>query len=295
MRLRSYQFVWVAVCLASVLSSAMSRAETIESWENGLDGWTVPPAGNSQTGANAFNPTQGFTNGTGVTDGTTAITVTGAGPSGPNYGQLFAGPASPATPVNPGDPPTLAQMLSIAQLVSFDVYTPPASFGYYLQFDVDINNNNTGYVSLDNYSYPGTTIGSETTITVPVTPAIRAALAASTSTTSMIIQVGGGFSAGNETFTLDNIRTVVATTPGTYTWSKDVAGTWVTNPAPLATTATSNWDLAATPNQAGATVVFGPAITANRTVTLDGARRWGISCSIMRTPHITSRRAVRVA
>ncbi|HEY2762017.1 MAG TPA: autotransporter-associated beta strand repeat-containing protein, partial [Pirellulales bacterium] len=276
MKMRTYKLILVAACAALVLSGTAVHAETIESWENGLDGWIVPPGFNAQAGSTAFNPTQGFTNGVGVTDGATAITVTGAGPGGPNYGQLFAGPASPATPVNPGDPPTLAQMLSIAQSVSFDVYTPPGSFGFFLQFDVDVNNNDTGFVSLDGFSYPGTTIGQQTTITVPVTPALRAALAASTNTTTMDIQVGGGFTSGNETFTLDNIRTVVATTPSTYTWSKDVSGTWVTNPIPLATAiATSNWDLAATPNQAGATAVFGPVITANRTVTLDGVQTVG--------------------
>jgi len=41
---------------------------------------------------------------------------------------------------------------------------------------------------------------------VPVSSALAATLAASAHTTAMFIQVGGGFSAGNETMYLDNLR-----------------------------------------------------------------------------------------
>ena len=103
--------------------------------------------------------------------------------------------------------------LSNAQSVSFDVTTPPASFGFFLQWDMDINNNDTGFVSLDSFSYAGVGIGGTTTLTVPVSAALRATLAASANPTQLIFQVGGGNSGNPQTFYLDNIRTTPAPEP----------------------------------------------------------------------------------
>ena len=163
-----------------------ASAQLIESFENTLDGWTV------QNGSY----TAGFSTTTGVTDGSYSLSLTGT--TGPNYGQMLG---SPSTTL-------LTSELAGASALSFDVYAPGGSFGYYLQFDVDINNSDTGYQSLDSYSYPGVSIGGETTITVPISASLQSALAASPNGTSIYIQVGGGFSDGNETFYLDNIRLV---------------------------------------------------------------------------------------
>jgi hypothetical protein len=165
----------------------------IESFENTLDGWTV------QNG----NYTAGFSTTTGVTDGSYSLSLTGT--AAPSYGQILG---SPSTTL-------LTSELAGASALSFDVYAPGGSFGYYLQFDVDINNSDTGYVSLDGYSYPGVSIGGETTVTVPISASLQSALAASPNGTSIYIQVGGGFSDGNETFYLDNIQLTPAPEPAT--------------------------------------------------------------------------------
>jgi hypothetical protein len=183
----------------SLCQSRSGNAALIESFENTLDGWQVPVTSNSQ----AFVPS--FSSTTGVTDGNYSLSITGTGTSGPNYGQMLLSPTTLQ----------LTSVLADAASVSLDVYTPPASFGYFLQFDVDIYNNDTGYVSLDNYSYPGVTIGAESTITVPVSSSLQAELAASSNPTYMAIQVGGGYTAGNETFYLDNIRTTAVPEPST--------------------------------------------------------------------------------
>ena len=167
------------------------QSQLIESFENTLDGWTV------QNG----NYTAGFSTTTGVTDGSYSLSLTGT--ANPSYGQMLG---SPSTTL-------LTSELAGASALSFDVYAPGGSFGYYLQFDVDINNNDTGYVSLDSYSYPGVSIGGETTVTVPISASLQSALAASPNGTSIYIQVGGGYSDGNETFYLDNLRLTPAAVP----------------------------------------------------------------------------------
>jgi hypothetical protein len=120
----------------------------------------------------------------------------------------------------------LTALLANASSVSLDIFTPPGSFGFFLQFDVDINNSATGFVSLDGFSYPSTTIGSETTITVPVSPTLNAQLAGSGTGTQMIIQVGGGYTAGNETFNIDNIRTTALVPEPMSFFSCGVAAGW---------------------------------------------------------------------
>ena len=170
-----------------------ASATLIESFENGADGWQVPAPSNLDP---AFGPVATSST-TGVTDGTSSLAITGTGGSGPNYGQLAISPSTMA----------MTSTLAHASAVSFDVFTPPGAFGFFLQFDVDIANNDTSFTSLDAFSYPSTTIGAETTMTVQITPALNAILAASTNPSALVIQVGGGFTAGNETMFIDNIRT----------------------------------------------------------------------------------------
>lgn len=127
----------VAICVG-LCQSRSGNATLIESFENTLDGWQVVPPSNPQ----AFVP--GFSSTTGVTDGNYSLSITGTGNAGPNYAQMLLSPATTQ----------LTSVLANAASVSLDVYAPPNSFGYYLQFDVDIYNPDTGYVSLGNYSYP---------------------------------------------------------------------------------------------------------------------------------------------
>lgn len=187
---------------AMALQTASSQSQLLESWENTLDGWQVPPSYNLQP---AFGAVPGFSSTSGVTAGSYSLSVTGTGGSGPNYSQLLLGPGTTL----------LTSKLAGASALSFDVYAPGGSFGYYLQLDVDINNSDTGFVSLDGNAYPGATIGGETTITVPISASLRSALAASSNPTAIIFQVGGGYSAGNETFYLDNMRLTPAPEPAT--------------------------------------------------------------------------------
>ena len=179
-----------------------ASAQLIESFENTLDGWQVPPSYNLQP---SFGAVPGFSSTTGVTDGSYSLSVTGTGGSGPGYGQLLVSPSMTL----------LTSELAGASALSFDVYAPGGSFGGYLQFDVDINNADTGFVSLDSYSYPSATLGAESTITVPISVALQAELAASLNPTTLDIQVGGGYSAGNETFYLDDIRLTPVPEPAT--------------------------------------------------------------------------------
>jgi len=189
------------VGIAAFLAQNMS-AQLIESFENTLDGWQAPPSYNLQP---AFGAVPGFSSTLGVTDGSYSLSVTGTGGSGPNYSQLLL---SPSTTL-------LTSELADASALSFDVYAPGGSFGYYLQLDADIDNSDTGFVSLDGNAYPGATIGGETTFTMPISASLRTTLAASSNSTALIFQVGGGYSAGNETFYLDNIRLTPAPEPAT--------------------------------------------------------------------------------
>jgi hypothetical protein len=190
-----------SVGLASFIAAAPAQGALVESFENTLDGWQVPSPFGSQ-GANfqvgGFSPI-------GATDGATSLAIgptVGNVGAAPNYSQMMISPdATSPYALN------LTALLQNAASISYDIYTPPGSFGFFLQFDTDINNSATGFVSLDGFSYQSTTIGSETTITVPMTAALRSALMGSGTGTQLIIQVGGGFTAGNETFYIDNIRT----------------------------------------------------------------------------------------
>ena len=178
----------VGIGLAMLLP-AFASAQLIESWENTLDGWTFNPSYNTQAGF-----TQGFSNTAGVTDGSYSLTITSAAPA-PNYGQMLEGPYSYYNTV----------ALANATDLLMDVDTTAGAFGYYLQFDIEINNADTGFLSLDGYSYSASaTIGSEATMTFPIPSSVSSELASSSNPTQIDISIGGG-TGGGEMF-LDNLR-----------------------------------------------------------------------------------------
>jgi hypothetical protein len=197
------------IAVAFFLCAGVARAQLIESWENNADGWQISPFG---TQAANFQ-IAGFSNTTGVSDGQYSMAV---GPtatntsSGPNYSQLLISPDLPT-----GYALNVTDILKNASDLKFDVFAPSGSFGFFLQIDCDINNSATGFKSLDNFSYQSANLGNETTFTVPIDAATRAQLAASGTGTTIIFQVGGGFTANNETFYIDNVRATPAPEPAT--------------------------------------------------------------------------------
>lgn len=176
----------IVVCLSQTAS-----ATPLESWENTLDGWAV---------ANV-NYTSAFSSSLGVTAGTYSLALSGT--AGPDYGGMLQ-----STYQN-----SYTTELGSSSAVTLDVYTPPGSFAYYLQVQFWINNADTGYQQLT--LYLGTTIGSETTLTFAIPTAIAATLSSSSNPTQMGFQVGGGYTAGNETMYLDNLQTVPVPEPAT--------------------------------------------------------------------------------
>jgi hypothetical protein len=209
------------------IGAVQARADVLESWDNTsdatFDGWSIPPSYSTNNYANfaaSYSTTTGVTNGAAaVAIASTPANESSATPSGPDYGQMLASPSSQS----------LTKIMAHAAGVQFDLYTPPGSFGYYLQLDVDLNNADmaAGYHSIYNYYYIATTVGTETTMTYYFTPpaayesvfgdpaygniisanaAYQADLATSANPTQIIIQVGGGYSAGNETMYIDNLR-----------------------------------------------------------------------------------------
>jgi hypothetical protein len=191
----------VAVAIAAGFALALpcvASATLIESWENTLDGWAAPPSYNVNGFSSAFSTT------TGVTDGSYSLALVGT-TSGPNYGQMLYGPSTMA----------LTSLLSNASAIDLDVYAPAASFGYYLQVQIGINNSSAGIGFDALTSYVGVNIGGETTLSAPISPALDALLAASPNPTAIFVQVGGGYSAGNETAYFDNLRSVDVPEPAT--------------------------------------------------------------------------------
>jgi hypothetical protein len=92
--------------------------------------------------------------------------------------------------------------------LNLDVYCPGGSFGYYDQIELVINQpGGVGFLSLGS-GYYAANIGGEATISAPITPAEDATLLANaTLPSNIIMQVGGGYSAGDETMYWDNLRT----------------------------------------------------------------------------------------
>jgi hypothetical protein len=68
---------------------------------------------------------------------------------------------------------------------------------------------------LDGFSYPGNGPGGTSTITIPITKAVHALLAADAASATpspvqIIIQYGSGDTPGNDIFEIDNLRNDVA-------------------------------------------------------------------------------------
>ncbi len=159
--------------------------------------------------------------------------------------------------------------LAGASSISIDVYTPGGSFGYYQQWDLALNNTDIGgYVSVDSYAYSESpSIGNETTLTWTLPASITSVLATSANPTSINFQIGGGYSAGNETMYLDNVQAILAP-PATF---QTETTNWVTNGSSAWETATNWGSNPNIPGGAGSQITFdnnGGAITANPTVTL---------------------------
>jgi hypothetical protein len=205
----------LAVAGLCMMRPAAASAQLIESFENTLDGWTFDPttstgspwyATNSQSVAASFSNTIGVTNGSYSLVAAPTLARTGWGP---NYGPLLDQPSSLSETL----------LLSHASAISLDVTVPAGSFGYYLQFDMDLGDGSgsaLGNVSLDGYNYQAATIGGTATLTFPITPAQDAALASDYVNgfpSSLQIQVGGGTTPGSDTFYLDNIRAIPVPEP----------------------------------------------------------------------------------
>src|ERR1035441_8462914 len=91
----------------------------------------VGPAGSAAGGGGVA--CSSFSSALGVTAVSFSLDLTY--PSNPNYG----------TPMFSAYSPSWTSTLANNPRVSLDVYTPPASFGYYLQVQLWVNNADTGY------------------------------------------------------------------------------------------------------------------------------------------------------
>ena len=178
----------------SLMPYADAQGVLVESWENTLNGWAVDTGGNP-------GYTSSFSSLSGVTAGSFSLALTGT--NGPTYGNMLSSAFQSS----------YTTVLGSSSAVTLDVFTPSASFGFFLQIQFWINNADTGYQQLT--SYLATTIGSETTLTFPIPPAISSTLAASSNPTQMGFQMGGGYSSGNETMYLDNLQAISTPEPGT--------------------------------------------------------------------------------
>ncbi len=176
---------------------------SINSWENSLEGWTINEGNWSSTG---------FSTTTGVTSGLYSWELTAA--SGPDYGTALTGPAST----------NLTTELASAASISVDVLTPTAgSFGYYLQWDLEVNQpGGAGTLSLDggDYSQSPAIGGSESTLTWTMPQSIRTALLSNpTLPTSLSFKIGGG---GGGTLYMDNLRAALLPPAPAQLWVREL-------------------------------------------------------------------------
>jgi hypothetical protein len=191
-------FLGLAFLIASA-APALATNVVVESWENTtdpMDGWTSP-----QGWVRSSSTT------TGVTNGVQSLNMVGT--AAPTYGQMLRSPFVQAYTTD----------LGMASAISWDVtnvYTNGAgSTGYYQQWDIDIYNADVAPsgMSLDGYNYQGVNTTGLTTLTVPISSSLASALAASSNPTQIVFQVGGGNSAGNDQFWIDNLNITVAPEP----------------------------------------------------------------------------------
>jgi autotransporter-associated beta strand protein len=252
--------------LVSHAAALGASSQLIESWENTNDGWTI---GGDQS---ANYSLAGFSTSQGVTNGTYSLIVSGT--AALNYGQLLDGPSNMLTTQILGGQAGGPNPGQTALSVSIDVKTPSGSFGFFQQWDMVVNNADTGYTSVDGYSYPQSpSIGNQSTLTFNIPASISSVLATSTNPTQIIFQVGGGHTAGNDTMYVDNLQAILAP-PVTFGnehahWSANGNGAWETG---------TNWnstpDASTAPGAPGSQIWFdnnGGSVTANPTVTLANA------------------------
>jgi hypothetical protein len=193
MKIRSSVCLLMAtmVCALLTLPNHARAQVLINSWENSQEGWSILQAPYSSGG---------FVTSPGVTNGTYSWAITGT--TNPNYGGMLASSFDAS----------LTSLLAVpGQTVSIDVYAPSASFGYYLQWDLVVNNADTGYQSVDGYSYSqAASIGGQATLTFAIPAGLQATLASSSNPTQLVYQIGGGDSPGNDTFYVDNLRAALS-------------------------------------------------------------------------------------
>jgi hypothetical protein len=169
------------------------QAALLNSWENDAEGWTI---------LQADYATAGFDAAVGVSEQTSSWKIAG-GPAGPSYGAFIEGPSTLA----------LTSTLAATDKLLIDVTVPTGGdFGWFQQWTAIVDNVDTGYTSLDGYSYSqSANIGSSSpkTLTWTIPAAMRSTLASSSNPTKIVFQVGGGSNGGtNNTMYLDNLRTV---------------------------------------------------------------------------------------
>ena len=197
-RLASLALTVVSMCLG--LSAQAQTVLYNESWEDNNDGWGTVSGANMTLG--------GFSTTFGVTEGNYSLILDGPASGGPNYADQFASTASTA----------LTAALANSSSVTLEVYVPAGDFGYYLQWDLALNQQGgLGYASVDGYSYAqDATIGGETTLTWTIPASMQATLAANpTLATSVNFQIGGGFTSANDAVYLDDFTISQAPEPAT--------------------------------------------------------------------------------
>jgi hypothetical protein len=184
----------VLTLAVSSLLAQRAAAQTVvynESWENTLDGWGTI-GGNMTIG--------GFSTTSGVTEGSYSLILDGPASGGPNYAGQIGSTASTALTLD----------LANASSVTLNVYVPPGNFGYYLQWDLTLNQQGggLGYQSVDGYAYSqAATIGGESTLTWTIPAAMQTTLAENpTLPTSVNFQIGGGFTSISDAAYIDNLQ-----------------------------------------------------------------------------------------
>ncbi len=217
----------------------------IDSWESSpeLASWTNDEPGNWNS--------VGLSSSSGVTAGLYSWELTASG--GPDYGLALSGPSSTA----------LTSLLASSTNLSVDVLTPVGgSFGYYLQFDLEVNQpGGAGTVSLDggDYSQSPSIGGPQSTLTWPVSPAVRAALASNPSLpTYLTFKIGGG---GGGTMYMDNLRAGILPPSQASLWVRELWDDLPGEEIPANTTVTD--DSSSTGFASGQPWTVNPAETVN--------------------------------